>query len=175
MKSTGMIFNAEMVNAILEGRKTQTRRMVKPQPIEDSTCCYHPKVKTSICPFGKVGDRIWVRETFHSFTDALTMETCTVYRATDGFDCKWTPAIHMPKVRSRITLEITSVRCERLHNITWQDAMAEGIGEFGEWSGNEDVTTPVGGFEELWYSIYGNWDDNPWVWVVEFKVLEVVK
>lgn len=202
MKERGMIFNAEMVRAILDGRKTQTRRIVKPQPEltersgfswkgmlygagsddrETNRNFAHVK-----CPHGKPGDRIWVRETFAS---GLSTKSTLAYRAThkredleDGFydTIKWTPSIHMPRWASRILLEITSVRVERLNDISQQDAQAEGM-ELTGWrptysdpdSGGE-VWTPYDNFALLWESIYGeeSWLANPWVWVIEFKRIE---
>lgn len=181
-KERGMIFNAEMVSAILSGRKTQTRRPIKWKQTRfteigeredgsnwpwsedtESVCDYwHP------CPFGAVGDRIWVRETF---VTGLCTKTTLAYRAThkredleDGWNetIKWTPSIHMPRWASRILLEITDVRVERLQAITLGDICKE-IG-----CGLYDFRPATYGFqvwEELWESIYGeqSWDANPWV------------
>lgn len=199
MKERGMIFNGEMVRAILDGRKTQTRRIMKPQPEE----CprgghWWPSnvFKTMLhvenemqngeggwgglvgdaCPFGDVGDRIWVRETFAS---GLCTKTTLAYRAThkredlqEGWNetIKWTPAIHMPRWASRILLEITDVRVERLRSMSQDDARAEGVIAA---SGPMEAGLA---FRELWDSIYGpeSWRDNPWVWVIEFKRVEGV-
>lgn len=156
MKERGMIFNGEMVRAILDGRKTQTRRIMAPQPepcprgghwwpsnvfktmlhVEDEM--QNGKggwggLVGDACPFGDVGDRIWVREAFAS---GLSTKSTLAYRAThkredleDGFydTIKWTPSIHMPRWASRILLEITGVRVERLNAISEEDARAEGI------------------------------------------------
>lgn len=183
MRERGMIFNAEMVRAILNGSKTQTRRPVK-SPIRDinfdcelsgnelagelSAGNYQNSV------FGKPGDRIWVRETF---AKGLCTKSTLAYRAThkpedleDGFweTIKWTPSIHMPSWASRILLEITSVRVERLQAITLGDICKE-IG-----CGLYDFRPATYGFqvwEDLWKSIYGekSWQANSWVWVIEFK------
>ncbi|HBR3279570.1 hypothetical protein JQ762_21950 [Klebsiella pneumoniae] len=198
MKERGMIFNGEMVRALLDGRKTQTRRPIKWKQTrfteigerEDSSkwpwsedaehACdfWHP------CPFGAVGDRIWVRETWNKYGGLLT------YRADhDWIDdmrketvctAKWVPSIHMPRWASRILLEITDVRVEQLNAISQEDAQAEGM-ELTGWrptysapdSGGE-VMTPYDNFAELWSSIYGadSWRANPWVWVIEFKRVE---
>ncbi|CAI8704707.1 hypothetical protein [Kosakonia quasisacchari] len=214
-----MFFNDEMVRAILDGRKTQTRRIMKVQPesnqfgllrISDSTkrndigkyhwaesnaTGTHARSKLFSCPFGYVGDRIWVRETFSCIgnEDGHPVDAhgnlCSrknaqrIYRASaihkpknyglwtsqDGFDFEgpWTPSIHMPRWASRITLEITGVRVERLNEISEEDASAEGI------SGSvaRDV---VAAYASLWQSIYGeeSWQANPWVWVIEFKRIE---
>ncbi|CZU17199.1 hypothetical protein [Enterobacter hormaechei] len=208
MKERGMIFNVEMVSAILDGRKTQTRRIMKVQPDEDGLAkvINGPWVDTSEriyrCPFGVPGDRIWVRETFQGpLFDFEQMEAYQedsskfkkpefcVYKADgkpapeffdadDNLHCGWRPSIHMPRWASRITLEITGVRVERLNSISQEDAQAEGM-ELTGWrptysdpdSGGE-VWTPYDNFAQLWESIYGeeNWQANPWVWVIEFKV-----
>ncbi|MER3188659.1 hypothetical protein ABUJ41_20295 [Salmonella enterica subsp. enterica serovar Chester] len=197
MNERGMIFNAEMVRAILEGRKTQTRRPIKwkqtrfteigeredgsnwPWSEDTEKACdyWHP------CPFGAVGDRIWVRETFgwQIRRDPVggTGEF-RVYRATtpdavryqtasgEAAPMKWVPSIHMPRRASRITLEITDVRVERLNSITESDAEAEGVTDTGF------GYLLVDGFRYLWKSIYGDdsWQANPWVWVIEFKRVE---
>ncbi len=221
MTERGMIFNGEMVRAILDDRKTQTRRIMKVQPesnqlglllITDSTkhsdigkyhwaesnaTGNHVRSKLFSCPFGAVGDRIWVRETFNSFwvTDEEIEEIQEdISKAADLCDYKadypdssqpaegWTPSIHMPRWASRILLEmeITDVRVERLNAISQEDAQAEGM-ELTGWrptysdpdSGGE-VMTPYDNFAELWSSIYGegSWKADPWVWVIEFKRVE---
>ncbi|EFB9974546.1 hypothetical protein CXX89_000540 [Escherichia coli] len=184
MTERGMIFNGEMVRAILDGRKTQTRRPYnwKRQPAmemaerDDGSLwpwaedCENGGDIWIQCPFGEVGDRIWVRETFGDCGERL------VFRADsdDGAKCKvkrWTPSIHMPRAASRILLEITDVRVERLQTITLGDICKE----FG--CGLYDFRPATYGFqawEELWKSIYGDdgWQANPWVWVIEFKRIE---
>ncbi len=222
MKERGMIFNSEMVRAILEGRKTQTRRIMKVQPgtpefglrriiesskanengmyfwSQDDACGIKARSKPFLFPYGEVGDRIWVRETFSCIGNEdghpvdANSNLCSredaqrIYRASaiqnpgnyglwtspDGFDFEgsWTPSIHMPRWASRITLEITDVRVERLNNISECDAKAEG---------GPTECTLIGdkyfpGFRSLWKSIYGeeSWAANPWVWVIEFKRVE---
>ncbi|CDL45417.1 TPA: hypothetical protein M4206_000874 [Klebsiella pneumoniae] len=211
MKERGMIFNGEMVRAILDGRKTQTRRIMAPQPeqcprgghwwpsnvfktmlhVEDEM--QNGKggwggIVGDACPFGDVGDRIWVREAFAS---GLSTKSTLAYRAThkredleDGFydTIKWTPSIHMPRWASRILLEITGVRVERLNAISEEDARAEGIIDGGCLNCGEPE--PCGcanpepdatdAFAYLWQSIYGqeSWNADPWVWVIEFKRVE---
>ncbi|MHA4212418.1 hypothetical protein ACXP0Y_22790 [Klebsiella pneumoniae] len=211
MKERGMIFNGEMVRAILDGRKTQTRRIMAPQPepcprgghwwpsnvfkimlhVEDEM--QNGKggwggLVGDACPFGDVGDRIWVREAFAS---GLSTKSTLAYRAThkredleDGFydTIKWTPSIHMPRRASRILLEITGVRVERLNAISEEDARAEGIIDGGCLNCGEPE--PCGcanpepdatdAFAYLWQSIYGqeSWNADPWVWVIEFKRVE---
>lgn len=203
MKERGMIFNGEMVRAILDGRKTQTRRPIKwkqtrfteigeredgskwpwSEDAEHACDFWHP------CPFGAVGDRIWVREAFRVHSRATDVATL-VYKASERNSwteqtrrvpvavCnkpatpeKWTPSLHMPRWASRILLEITDVRVERLQSITLGDICKEvGCGLY-------DFRPATYGFqvwEELWKSIYGaeNWQANPWVWVIEFKRVE---
>jgi hypothetical protein len=238
MKSRPILFNSEMVRAILNGSKTKTRRVIKPQPdmgkaianladcsvvtgidmagaipgvshmglLGMTTCTasgYQPWGYTEPnirCPFGQPGDRLWVRETWaHVPTSAYRrsdgvqqtinpndQDMAAVYAA--GWDRsapgRWRPSLHMPRWASRITLEITAVRVERLNEISGRDACAEGVSaatEIGspEITGDEEAgyfhpTSHVDGYARLWESIYGpgSWDANPWVWVVEFKRVE---
>ena len=208
MKERGMIFNGEMVRAILDGKKTQTRRPANPSTANllDLQGQYPHKKYNISCPFGAVGDRIWVRETYQGpLFDYEHMESYLedsskfekpefcVYRADgnpapefydadDNLHCGWRPSIHMPRWASRILLEITSVRAERLNAISEEDARAEGIIDGGCLNCVEpepcgcanpepDATNA---FAYLWQSIYGqeNWNANPWVWVIEFKRVE---
>lgn len=140
------------------------------------------------CPFGAVGDRIWVRETWARYNidhDSHDM----AYRATTPEDWPeggcWRPSIHMPRWASRITLEITDVRVERLNGISETDAEAEGIDmealfdsqDCYDCIADHNMTgrpTAKGAFKYLWESIYGeeNWQADPWVWVIEFKRIE---
>ncbi|HBR1381444.1 TPA: hypothetical protein RST05_002643 [Klebsiella pneumoniae] len=199
MTERGMIFNAEMVRAILDGRKTQTRRPIKwkqtrfteigeredgskwpwSEDAEHACDFWHP------CPFGAVGDRIWVRETWARYNIDQNSHDIA-YRATTPEDWpeegRWRPSIHMPRWASRILLEITNVRVERLNAISEEDARAEGIIDGGCLNCGEPE--PCGcanpepdatdAFAYLWQSIYGqeNWNANPWVWVIEFKRVE---
>ena len=198
MIERGMIFNAEMVRAILDGRKTQTRRIVKLQPDEDGLAkvTNGPWVDTSErnyrCPFGDVGDRIWVRETWAEA--GASAPNLKLYRANypehlpshyenvpPANEIRWTPSIHMPRWASRILLETTDVRVERLNAISERDAQAEGGGKLrgGYWQHYQPGWTQHqlsarGSFVTLWKSIYGeeSWNFNPWVWVIEFKRIE---
>ncbi len=144
--------------------------------------------KHGLCPFGNVGDRIWVRETFNVFwldNDviqeikdgvSLASELCD-YKADYSDSSKpaegWTPSIHMPRWASRILLEITDVRVERLHDMSEADAKAEGASP-----ATYKITPPEAvyrvGFGDIWRGIYGqeNWLSNPWVWVIEFKRIQ---
>ncbi|MES0224563.1 hypothetical protein [Citrobacter freundii] len=210
MKERGIIFNGEMVRAILDGRKTQTRRIMKMQPqpsksrpgdfwfsskklesmvhVSDlvpgnspiSDC--HLFFQEHCCPFGTVGDRIWVRETWAEA--GAGAPDLKLYRANypehvpthyenvpPADEIRWTPSIHMPRCASRLTLEITGVRVERLASISDDDAGKEGYPANPE---------PYGGgmdkwlwFRQLWDSIYPDqsFKHNPWVWVIEFKVV----
>ncbi|EIX9246380.1 morphogenetic protein [Klebsiella pneumoniae] len=222
MKERGMIFNGEMVRAILDGRKTQTRRPVK-FPVHDKNLgCELSGNELSgelsagnylNSAFGKPGDRIWVREAYRfpaslddvSPTGVGEMAVATGYRKpwaptfyefTGTFSDGWKgfetppkvsdagklrPSIHMPRWASRILLEITNVRVERLNSIHDVDAMREGIqnlttcshSDFGI-PGVVNAQHPVRAFQLLWESIYGadSWRANPWVWVIEFKRVE---
>lgn len=208
MKERGMIFNGEMVRAILDGRKTQTRRPVK-FPVHDKNLgCELAGNELAgelsagnylNSAFGKPGDRIWVREAFRVHSRATDVATL-VYKASERNSwteqthrvpvavCnkpatpeKWTPSLHMPRWASRILLEITDVRVERLNSIHDVDAMREGIqnlttcshADFGI-PGVVNAQHPVRAFQLLWESIYGadSWKFNPWVWVIEFKRVE---
>ena len=225
MKERPILFSAPMVNAILDGKKTQTRRVVKhkKQSFIEGWIFSHLYTEpcgllqvamrkcgltySFACPYGKVGDQLWVRETFHSPTDQVT-----IYRANwredaraRGFDnipntvnWKWTPSIHMPRWASRIQLEITGIRVERLQDISEEDALSEGVPRnedypiengncpacFGQgvhgalgpnWGVIEvdcrECDTAKKRFQHLWSSINGekSWDQNPWVWVIEFE------
>ncbi|HHH0797934.1 TPA: hypothetical protein ACPZO8_004160 [Yersinia enterocolitica] len=196
MNEKPILFNAEMVNAILSGRKTQTRRIMGNQPAGQDLETVHVRHNDDFnfqwygnlgessyfpCPLGKPGDQLWVRE---AFAAGLCTESTLAYRATHktedleegwGETIKWTPSIHMPRWASRINLLITGVRVERLQDISEQDARAEGV---KAWRGPAEEL--VGGklaFFELWDSIYGqkegeNWQANPWVWVINFERME---
>ena len=208
MKERPIIFNAEMVRTILDGRKTQTRRVIKPQSpycqlLDNGQLEHIPDggfdwgLTYTKCPHGKVGDMLWVRETF-AYRENTQLGSCQLpiwYRA-DGISHqkqwglnsfnrgKWKPSIHMPRWASRITLEITNIRVERIQEITEEDVTAEGITmnnrPYAGWYWMENVystNSPLLAFEKLWDSIntkrgYG-WDKNPWVWVIEFKVKEL--
>ncbi|MHB0973915.1 MAG: ASCH domain-containing protein [Thiobacillus sp.] len=179
MKERPMLMSAPMVRAILAGTKTQTRRVVKPQPGGLLKLALHLARRglpiwfcdgwDGTCPYGQPGDQLWVRETFAPMTTGYAYLADPVWR--DSPSGRWHPSIHMPRVASRITLEIVSVRVERLQDISESDALAEGVSpDMGLcWQSGDD--TPRGMYGELWESINGpgSWDANPWVWVVEFK------
>ncbi|ECG8601167.1 hypothetical protein FNH69_22160 [Salmonella enterica subsp. salamae] len=198
MKERGMIFNAEMVRAILDGRKTQTRRPIKwkqtrfTEMAERDDGSLWPWAEDCerggdiwfTCPFGEVGDRIWVRETWAEA--GASAPDLKLYRANypdhvpahyenvpPAEEIRWTPSIHMPRWASRITLEITDVRVERLNAISEEDAQAEGVQP-----ACYEITPPEAAyrvsFGEVWRGIYGeeSWAANPWVWVIKFKRVE---
>lgn len=200
-----MIFNAEMVRALLDGRKMQTRRIMKVQPdtpefglrriiessianeigmyfwSQDDARGIKARSKPFSCPYGGVGDRIWVRETWAEA--GAGAPDLKLYRANypahvpshyenvpPAEEIRWTPSIHMPRCASRILLEITDVRVERLNSISEEDAKAEGAPTECCVIGDKHFL----GFRSLWKNIYGNdsWQANPWVWVIEFKRIE---
>lgn len=186
-----MLFSGPMVRAILAGRKTQTRRFCKLNPAYCERWKDEPaEMWARECPYGKPGDRLWVRETF------VIEEAKAVphYRATepephlvpmdaDAFDdrTRWRPSIYMPRWASRITLELTQVRVERLQAIGEDDARAEGIlfdEHLGGWCYDEEGRGFHGGsavraYEALWCAIHGpaSWAANPWVWALTFRRL----
>lgn len=195
-----IIFSGPMVTAILRGEKTQTRRVMKPQPsrVDEHGRWYRmPGGGESLmdswpCPFGRPGDRLWVRESFssdwilHQLPPREWPHGAPVHYWADGNPeyGDWTPPkppIHMPRWASRLTLEVVSVRVERLQAITEEDARAEGITDGGCLNCGDPepckcaFPTPcaIESFIDLWNSInfdrgYG-WEANPWVWVVEFE------
>ena len=187
MKERPILFSAPMVRALLAGTKTQTRRALRngtwwtpehgvirmaPAGLACTGCAH------VACPYGVPGDRLWVRETWR-ITGASPEDTLDMfdrgdvqYRA-DGdqsYIDKYRPSIHMPRRFSRITLEVTGVRVERLQDISRGDAMAEGC-PFQNMAHGDD---PRVWYEDLWRDLHGadSWDANPWAWVVEFKRLE---
>ncbi len=222
MKERPIPFTAPMVQAILEGKKTQTRRIVKPIPPNTSEIWLPDRYNKEkywafweqkngkptgrcgelfVCPYGDTGDRLWVRETFAKVyqseppfeeDDPFVWE----YRADTGDkypggwdedtaddpNCgRWKRSIFMPRAASRIILEITDIRVERLHDISEQDAIAEGIKKWDEFR----YSSPRGmnlanefsfdaQFYQIWESINGegSWELNPWVWAIQFKVIK---
>lgn len=186
-----------MVRAILEGRKTQTRRVVKPQGAiltDDMARAFGvrppPNQNAPVipCPYGAPGDRLWVKETHARVhpgmlqsldPDPDSHEWTTVYRAdaNGGYvgklmECtKWKPSIFMRREFSRITLEIESVRVERLQDISDYDSYREGAESMAGTITGPYCMSFNEGFRDLWQSINGpgSWDLNPWVWVISFK------
>jgi hypothetical protein len=246
MKERPILFSGPMVRAIREGRKTQTRRIIKPQPprgwkfnsfdtlwywwTPDGTCDLNGPHEGRKCPYGNPGDRLWVKETWAQVHPIQVSEGRfslkgragipgpppvdyrVIYRSDGEYQrihfqrgepkypyrelcvegCKrehihpeerwngWASSALMPRWASRITLEIVSVRVERLQDISEEDAIAEGCEMDGDFprpqpdaSGIGEVgwDTAVEWYSWLWESIngFGSWDLNPWVWVIEFK------
>lgn len=201
MKERPILFSAPMVRAIIEGRKTQTRRIYKSLGIGSGM--------TPSCPYGVAGGRLWVRETFTK-TTSTTSKGCVLYRADrkareilcedsgNGDSCAigrevkalyandddihyWQTSIHMPRWASRITLEIVSVRLERVQEISEEDAKAEGIQAKDCWNpisgrnGTKVLKDPILAYSQLWDCLnkqrgYG-WSVNPWCWCITFKKL----
>lgn len=203
MKERPIIFNGDMVRALLDGRKTQTRRVIKPQPTLSESTGFNWKgyaygigsnyqgtqrnFAKNQCPYGQPGDRLWVRETWsHTgqgvwrVRDAgMAVDGNLIYRASnDAAGVGWFPSIHMPRWASRILLEVTDVRVERLQEISEADAEAEGITASEKFpdcymTPAGDYAAPKVAFQRLWESINGDgsWEANPWVWVVEFRMI----
>jgi len=184
IKERPILFSAPMVRAILEGRKTVTRRALKmPHGFWETSATGELVPIPAKCPYGKPGERLWVREA-HSLGLGFASQPLThvTYRAdmqevgrNDEFN--WRPSIHMPRWASRILLEITEVRVERLQSISRSDIRAEGVQCPPELA-SDDVSPNYrdwypAAFRELWNSTGGDWDANPWVWVVEFKHVAV--
>lgn len=240
-KERPILFNGAMVRAILDGRKTVTRRPVKGGQIP-TECrgevdpafrwsaigqhdrrygfnvfgategeCAKQLAEYGRSPYGLPGDRLWVRETFATLgnEDGVAIDwndnmvrgdernAARIYRAscpvgdyglrqipdkaywkpdTDDmqYEGTWRPSIHMPRWASRIQLEITAVRVERLQDITYEQAAAEGIHRHNRmWSATDEGGAchkyPEAAFRDLWLTTGGDWDANPWVWVVEFE------
>lgn len=228
IKEYPILFSTPMVQAILEGRKTQTRRVVKidgmlsytgMKPLSTHECgsvFYFWGNKEITCPYGQPGDVLWVRESFlwvfldhaHDLLEGSKDRSRYAYKASvhsdwmeyakEKYGYKWKPSIHMPKSACRIFLRITNVRVERLHDINEADAKQEGVEvkEYGShpffctrdysYKKNSNGFWPgfcadtgdqfSRSFKSLWRSINGeqSWNDNPWVWVIEFERVEGV-
>jgi len=216
MKESPILFSAPMVRAILDGRKTQTRRILRTDAphvycISDGvTAEWGPADEDGDpidappfrCPYGATGDRLWVRETWavvDDHHDTVSLEAALdsarkgcpwagiIYKAGHGggaYDedhrvggC-WRPSIHMPRWASRLTLEVTDVRVERLQSITERDARAEGMERSvdGRWlepgPDGPTLSTARDAFAKLWDSINGEhaaWASDPWVWAISFR------
>lgn len=189
MKQRPILFSTSMVQAILAGQKTQTRRMVKPYCGDlvhmgiDLQTGKHTWIDASgryyTCPYGHAFDELWVRETWRMWQSGEV-----IYKAdhTDEKRSIWKPSIHMPRSASRISLELTKVHAERVQWITEADCLAEGIqrctkdGELYKygWDGLPWTDWKLNGkaaYRALWESINGpkSWAGNPWVWVLTFE------
>ena len=207
MAEKPILFSGEMVRAILDGRKTQTRRVIKPQPervgegwmyagqyfADDAQMqdyLFHEVYGNGKCPYGGVygdgtGDLLWVRETFAHKDEwtkpAYRADWKTPDKAIETMGAKWRPSIHMPRWASRLTLRVVDVRVERVQEISEEDARAEGV-NLATWElhhrRDDSISLSIAAIEEfkqLWDSINAkrghSWDSNPWVWVVEFKMV----
>ena len=193
-----------MVRAILDGSKTMTRRAVKGEALKWLTeSGFSPSFVAdpgnSLCPYGSIGDQLWVRETWKCEFPIDPRHRTGIQYAADGrmivpdvaqdvvlrhahkFS-KWKPSIHMPRWASRITLEITDIKVARVQDISQDDATAEGVEQFWETGKEQGGMFHVGGkwcdypddaFRLLWDSINAkrgySWESNCWVWVVSFK------
>jgi len=192
MKESPILFNTRMVEAILDGRKTQTRRLIKPTPLgllyEDGSPAMNPPVEP--------GDILWVRETWCSWwlphgawqyrykaTQPYGNIGAVMPDSDDEPDiAPWRPSIHMPRAAARIFLRVESVEAERLQSISHEDVLQEGIEECEGREHGEDCACAEIRFSELWNSTikpadlprYG-WGANPWVWVIRFERLEGYK
>lgn len=215
-KERPILFSGTMVRAILEGGKTQTRRVCKPaekesltyvvgiqdprdfgqRPLEVAGSGWFGDEDGDVefyCPYGRPGDRLWVRETWAQ--PAALDPGPTVYRADypacvpAGFEnippaeaITWKPSIHMPRALCRLSLEITGVRVERLNDCSEADAAAEGLmpyaiygGKVASWKASAEAQaareSATEAYRDLWDQINGTgaWDKNPWVWIVEFR------
>ncbi len=199
MKESPIIFSTTMVQAVTDGRKTMTRRIIKPQPKDHyfqslvlhatGRFTFAPNGQYNInlkdilevkCPYGQPGDLLWVREkTILNNNSNTYWPVAGGYVKTANYE-KVIPSIHMPKAAARVWLRITDIRVERLHDIKGEDAAKEGT----EWS--HPLVTPEEcseaernllykhSFENLWNSMYGcyAWARNPWVWVLSFEYLK---
>lgn len=184
-KERPILFSGAMVCAILDSRKTQTRRVMSERHR------YHfieASGDLTLCPYGKPGDRLYVRETW---AQPVPLDPGPTFYRADYPDnvlgryenlpsaeaITWKPSIHMPRALSRILLEVTAVRVERLNDCGEADAIAEGIApELDGWTDYSNpscqmCTNPIDSYRSLWDSINGAgaWETNPWVWVVEFR------
>jgi len=229
IKERPILFSGPMVRAILEGRKTQTRRIAKPQPAIDKSSGslvvrndgkgvrnylyswpiggpVNEKWVEEQCPYGVPGDRLWVKENYRLGKQWDDTPSGMVFASPkpdvwyeadgpvqNGLDrTHWgrlRPSIHMPRKISRLTLEITGVRVERLQDISTDDAFAEGylretfyreldkaerIGSLARLTGSKADNPPKAWYSKLWDEIndHSSWVANPWVWVVEFRSIK---
>ena len=189
MKERPIIFGAPMVHAILEGRKTQTRRIIATSsPRSHILPGYSGGNLPFQCPYGQTGDRLWVRETF-SGPDCMEATAYNkaappskwgrgsrIWYWADGNPPggDWTrprPSIHMPRWASRITLEVTGVQVERLQDITPADCVEEGYQSPPGTRYAQEELAALDWYRDLWEQINGpgSWDANPWVWVISFR------
>lgn len=185
MKEKPILFSNSMVCALLHGCKTQTRRIVKPQPANDKVWAFQAMEIAQKMTWGQPGDLLWVREGFRAGGDARYENfsyKADYHHEMSGFSSP----IHMPREASRLTLELTQIRVQQLEDISKEDAIAEGIHHYYYYHelmryveetralGADEVDGEIefGAFAQLWESIHGeeSWELNPWVWALSFKV-----
>ena len=199
MKQTPIIFQPEMIRALLDGAKTQMRLIIKPQPDDDAKITIG-EIGTSRgiayignsrsggivtrvpCPYGKPGDLLWVRETF-----SPCLKNSVVYKADGqgvgefGIDeIIWKSPRFMPRKYSRLTLKITDIRVERVQDISEHDAIAEGVTLLQSCTSGylplvDNINNAyIRGYANLWNKINGveSWNQNPWVWAIKFDVIK---
>lgn len=219
MKARPILFSDEMVRALLDGRKTQTRRLVPGWQLpkecksydkrfpenkyisiaqrhrkygfgvfgETEEKCMNNLVYASCCPCGNTGDYLYVKESYAPLNNPQGAITGYIYSADypnfskkDGRDWNWKSGRFMPKTASRLTLQITHISVERVQDITELDAISEGC-PGDSWFihpqlgyTTEEGVLPTEEYEELWIKINGlqSWNQNPWVWVIEFEVIQ---
>jgi hypothetical protein len=191
VKERPILLQGPMIQATLDDRKTQTRRLrgleeinKKPGEYWLDSISLEPRKLVMVarfrhisgdsvsvnCPYGKAGDHLWCRETWANVTEDGRPD-CFIYKADNGELSQykiWKPSIHMPRKASRILLKITGIRAERLQDISSPDCRNEGCPP-------DMLDVPLMWFTGLWDSINGKtypWDSNPWLWVLEFRVLE---
>lgn len=193
MKERPILFSGPMVRALLNGSKTQTRRVVKARTDRNfgSRCVLQPhelagevnRGDYQNCPYGQPGDRLWVREAWRviDLADVFSPREITaahrIWFEADGPHeppaGRYRPGMFMPRWACRILLEVTAVRVERLQDISNSDAIAEGVNVHPDHrhKPRESILSPMQGYRDLWEYINGpdSWDANPWVWVIEFK------
>ncbi|QXF03563.1 MULTISPECIES: hypothetical protein [Xanthomonas] len=198
MRERPILFNGAMVRAILSGTKSQTRRVVKGMALDwldnaKFTPQYVADPRNDMCPFGKIGDRLWVKETTvrveeHGYIGPVHAASDEGQACLDGglapapddmtevepWEIKLRPSIHMPRSMCRLVLEITDVRVERLHAISEADALAEGVDhvavDLARVTGVDCAARVL--FRDIWTSTGGDWGANPWVWVICFRRAE---
>lgn len=173
MKIRPILFSTPMVKALLSGVKTMTRRVVKMPPsrfVTSNKPFMGESGREYKCPYGEVGDILWVRETFevHDSFGTYNYKADSKSRISD----KWLPSLFMPKDACRIFLKITNVRVEKLNDISEEDSTKEGVIRMDwEFKNGECPQTDKEAFQLLWESINGKggWEENPWLWVIEFE------
>lgn len=203
MKDRPILFSAPMVRALIDGRKTMTRRVVKPTIMGCTVGTYSDcqrgvyecvnvgddgdpiDAQPIACPYGAPGHRLWVRETWMPNGPGVIHYRADIQQDMDS-GLRWRPSIYMPRSASRLTLEITAVRVERVQQITDEDAVREGIVEglhgfyvpgIGEDHPGQCFVGPRYAFGNGWDKLHGPgaWDRNEWVWAIEFKVIAAMR